>query len=162
MNADPCCDLCVKTKNAAETFNFGRTLGKNISGPCIIALYGGLGAGKTVFIQGLARGLGVPEQYPVTSPSYTIINQYPGRLSLYHVDLYRIEDPEEIEQTGLHEILSKGEVSAVEWAEHLPDGATKPDIKIRIETEDSDIRRFSLFFYGLQARDLVESLKSFK
>ncbi|MCF8111697.1 MAG: tRNA (adenosine(37)-N6)-threonylcarbamoyltransferase complex ATPase subunit type 1 TsaE [Desulfobacteraceae bacterium] len=162
MTADPCCDLCVKTKSAEETFRLGRTLGKNINGPCMIALYGGLGAGKTVFIQGLARGLGVPEQYPVTSPSYTIINQYPGRLTLYHVDLYRIEDPEEIEQTGLHEILTKGEVSAVEWAEHLPDKVPKPDITIRIETQDSDTRRFSLFFYGPQARNLVETLKKFR
>lgn len=162
MSADPCCKLCIKTRSTEETFWLGRTLGKNIDGPCIIGLYGGLGAGKTVFIQGLARGLGVPENLAVTSPSYTIINQYPAKLSLYHADLYRLEDPEEIEETGLYEAMTSGGAVAVEWAERLPGDAPSPDITIRIDTEDADTRRFSLFFYGPQTMDLIENLKKFE
>lgn len=162
MSADQCCDLCIKTKSAEETFQLGLALGKNISEPCIIGLQGDLGAGKTAFIQGLARGLGVPEQYRITSPSYTIINQYPGRLAFFHVDLYRVEDPEEIEQTGLAEILSQQHVTAVEWAEHLPDEAPKPDIVILISTQSADTRKFRMFFYGPRFLNLVENLKKFE
>lgn len=127
---------------------------------CTIALRGDLGAGKTVFIQGLAEGLDVPESFAVTSPSYTLINEYPGRLTLYHADLYRIEDPEETEDIGLDEIMSSGEVVAVEWAERLPGDASRPDILIRIETVDADTRILYLFFYGPGTSDLVEALKN--
>ncbi|MFW6080800.1 MAG: tRNA (adenosine(37)-N6)-threonylcarbamoyltransferase complex ATPase subunit type 1 TsaE [Desulfosalsimonas sp.] len=162
MSADRCCDLSIKTRSSTETFELGRLMGQNTTGPCTIGLLGNLGAGKTLFIQGLARGLGVPEHYAVTSPTYTIVNQYPGRLTLFHADLYRLQDPEEISETGLHEILSSGQVVAIEWAEHLPDDAPQPDILIRIEAPDADTRLFSMFFYGPCHPDLVETIKKFE
>ncbi|MFW6335287.1 MAG: tRNA (adenosine(37)-N6)-threonylcarbamoyltransferase complex ATPase subunit type 1 TsaE, partial [Desulfosalsimonas sp.] len=161
MSADRCCDLSVKTTSSEETFRLGRLIGENTSGPCTLGLLGDLGAGKTVFIQGLARGLGVPEKYSVTSPTYTIVNQYPGRMTLFHADLYRLQDPGEISETGLEEILSSGQVVAIEWAEHLPEDAPQPDILIRIEAPDADTRLFSLFFYGPAAPDLVDAIKKF-
>ncbi|MCF8036503.1 MAG: tRNA (adenosine(37)-N6)-threonylcarbamoyltransferase complex ATPase subunit type 1 TsaE [Desulfobacteraceae bacterium] len=151
--------LRVETKSALDTFNLGRHLGGLLQEPCIIGLSGDLGAGKTVFIQGLARGLGVPENIPVTSPTYTLVNEYPGRKTLYHVDLYRIEDPGELSDIGLDEILSGNHLAAVEWAERLPEESLDPDIVIQIEDAGDDNRRFSLFFYGPQAPDLVEAMK---
>ena len=151
--------LRIETKSALDTFNLGRHLGGLLQEPCIIGLSGDLGAGKTVFIQGLARGLGVPENIPVTSPTYTLVNEYPGRRTLYHVDLYRIEDPGESADIGLDEILSGSRMVVVEWAERLPEQSPDPDIVIQIEDAGGDNRRFSLFFYGPQAPDLVEAMK---
>lgn len=161
MSADQCSKLCIKTRNESGTFQLGELLGKNINEPCTIALRGDLGAGKTVFIKGLARGLEVPDKFPVTSPTYTIINEYPGRLTLFHVDLYRLHEPEEIEETGLYEILSSGQAAAVEWAERLPEDAPQPDIMITMETEDADTRLLRLFFYGPGTSHLLETVKEF-
>ena len=151
--------LRIETKSALDTFNLGRHLGGLLDRPFIIGLSGDLGAGKTVFIQGLARGLGVPENIPVTSPTYTLVNEYPGRRTLYHVDLYRIEDPGELGDIGLDEILSGNCLAAVEWAERLPEDSPDPNIVIQISDAGGDTRCFSLFFYGPAAPDLVEAMK---
>ncbi|MCF8095896.1 MAG: tRNA (adenosine(37)-N6)-threonylcarbamoyltransferase complex ATPase subunit type 1 TsaE [Desulfobacteraceae bacterium] len=160
MSAAPCCKLSVETRSAGETYKLGELIGKNISRACIIGLCGDLGAGKTLFIKGLARGLEVPDQFAVTSPTYTLINEYPGRLTLFHVDLYRIGDPEEIDETGLYEILSADRVVAIEWAGRLPEDAPQPDIIMQIEGEDADTRRFTMFFYGPGTSHLVETIKN--
>ena len=110
------------TRGQAETRSLGRAIGKAIAGGSVLAITGELGAGKTVFVQGLAEGLEVPGRYAVTSPSYTLINEYPGRLRLFHVDLYRLEDPSSFEEIGLFDILTGEGVTAVEWADRLPPG----------------------------------------
>ena len=80
-------ELNVNTSDASETHRLGEAIGRLVDGPLVIAMRGGLGSGKTVFVQGLAKGLQVPEDYYVISPSYTLINEYPGAVRLYHVDL---------------------------------------------------------------------------
>ena len=154
--------LKIQTQSALDTFNLGRHLGRLLEQNHVIGLRGDLGAGKTVFIQGLARGLEVPENIPVTSPTYTLINEYTGRMTLYHVDLYRIENPAELEDIGLDEILSGNRMAAVEWAERLPDGGPDPDIVVQIEDEGDDTRRISLFFYGPGAPELIEGMKTYR
>src|SRR5207247_5170994 len=97
----------------------GRTLAATLSAGDVILLYGDLGAGKTAFVRGLAEGLGVPSD-DVSSPTFTLIQEYRGgRLPLFHVDLYRLNDPREIDDLGLDEI-AEGGVLAIEWAEKLP------------------------------------------
>ncbi len=108
----------VKTKGPEETRRLARDLASKISKGTTILLYGELGAGKTTFVQGLAEGLGVPEEVYVSSPTFSLINEYPGRQKLYHVDLYRLA-PEEVEDLGLPELASQG-VMVIEWAERLP------------------------------------------
>ncbi len=110
--------LKVKTKGPEETRRLARDLASKISKGTTILLYGELGAGKTTFVQGLAEGLGVPEEVYVSSPTFSLINEYPGRQKLYHVDLYRLA-PEEVEDLGLPELASQG-VMVIEWAERLP------------------------------------------
>jgi tRNA threonylcarbamoyladenosine biosynthesis protein TsaE len=119
------------TRSPDETFELGRSVGARIAARAIILLSGELGAGKTLFTKGLASGLGIdPED--VTSPSFTLINVYDGRLRLYHVDLYRL-DAGACRNLGLEEILEEaGAVVVIEWAERLGyrvEGATE----IRIE-----------------------------
>jgi tRNA threonylcarbamoyl adenosine modification protein YjeE len=93
----------------------GFIIGKLAPPGAILALGGELGAGKTTLVQGVARGVGVPDEYYITSPTFTLINEYPGRRVLYHVDLYRIGDPDEAMEIGLEEILEGDGLVAIEW-----------------------------------------------
>ena len=95
-----------------ETKKLGKIIGSAVSAGTVLALTGDLGSGKTSFVQGLAEGLEVPDDYYITSPSYTLINEYPGRFFLYHVDLYRITDSIDIEDIGLYEIFDDDAVVA--------------------------------------------------
>jgi tRNA threonylcarbamoyladenosine biosynthesis protein TsaE len=103
-----------------ETIELGRTMGLALRGGELILLDGDLGLGKTVFVKGLAAGIGVaPED--VSSPSFTLVQEYrSGRLPMFHVDLYRVEQPDEVGTLGVEEILAAGGVVAIEWGEKLP------------------------------------------
>jgi tRNA threonylcarbamoyladenosine biosynthesis protein TsaE len=116
----------ITTNSAEETFAFARTLGEQLAGGEVFLLKGDLGAGKTVFAKGLGAGLGIASS-EVTSPSFTLINVYEGRLRLYHIDLYRL-DAGLHDELGLSEILDdRRAVVVIEWAERLgfvPERAT--------------------------------------
>jgi tRNA threonylcarbamoyladenosine biosynthesis protein TsaE len=102
----------------ADTIAVGRELADELSAGDVVLLYGDLGAGKTAFVKGLAEGLGVARE-EVSSPTFTLVQEYRGgRLTLFHVDLYRLDDPREILDLGLDEIAADG-VLAIEWAEKL-------------------------------------------
>jgi tRNA threonylcarbamoyladenosine biosynthesis protein TsaE len=110
------------THSEDETAAFGRELAATLSAGDVLLLHGDLGAGKTAFVRGLAEGLGVSRD-EVSSPTFTLIQEYRGgRLPLFHVDLYRIEDPREFDELGLDEIAEEG-VLAIEWADKLDSGA---------------------------------------
>src|SRR5712691_877285 len=108
------------TTSEAETAAVGRELAATLAAGDVVLLYGDLGAGKTAFVKGLAEGLGVGRD-DVSSPTFTLVQEYRGgRLTLFHVDLYRLNDPREIDDLGLDEIAIDG-VLAIEWAEKLND-----------------------------------------
>ena len=107
----------VSTASAEYTRKLGESLGGLLSGGEVIGLEGELGSGKTTFAQGLARGLGVEEV--VASPSFTIIREYQGRVPLYHMDLYRLDDTAELIDVGVPDYLSGEGVAVIEWAERL-------------------------------------------
>ncbi len=128
--------MTYTTRSAAETERLGAALARHLSPGDVIAYRGDLGAGKTAFTRGLARGLGITD--PVTSPTYTIVNEYPdGRLPLFHFDMYRIGDSEELFDLGWEDYLSRGGVCAVEWSENVWDALEHP-IVISIEKDESD------------------------
>ena len=121
------------TRSAAETERLGTALAAKLQPGDVIAFQGDLGAGKTAFTRGLARGLGITD--PVTSPTYTIVNEYPqGRLPLFHFDMYRLRDPEELFDLGWEDYLDRGGVCAVEWSENVA-GALEDPITVTIEKD---------------------------
>ncbi len=160
MNHQPENRLMIVPNNADETRHLGCEIGKCLKNAVIIRLMGDLGSGKTCFVQGLAKGLDVPEGYNITSPTYTLIHEYPGRLPLVHIDLYRIHDEMDAEAIGLPEILGQETVAAVEWADRLshdfwPD---VPILDIMFHTLNEDTRRLQLIGYGLQIYDLINRI----
>jgi tRNA threonylcarbamoyladenosine biosynthesis protein TsaE len=130
------------TTSEAETAAAGRDLARTLDAGAVVLLSGDLGAGKTAFVRGLAEGLGA-DPADVSSPTFTLVQEYRrGRLPLFHADLYRLDDPREVEDLGLDEIAAAG-VLAIEWAEKLP--ATPPRaVRVRIDDAGEDQRRIAV------------------
>ena len=130
------------TNSPEETEALGAALGKRLPAGTVIAYRGDLGAGKTAFTRGLARGLGCAEQ--VTSPTYTIVNEYlGGRLPLFHFDMYRLSSSDDLWDIGWEDYLERGGVCAVEWSENVADAMENP-ITITIEKLGEDTRRIAI------------------
>jgi tRNA threonylcarbamoyladenosine biosynthesis protein TsaE len=129
----------VVSASDAETQRLGEELGRTLEGGTYVLLYGDLGAGKTAFVRGLAKGLGIdPDE--VSSPTFTLVQRYAGRLVLQHVDLYRIERRLEVEELGLDELAREGAVVAIEWADRLASAVPAPAVSI-VLTDLGDDRR---------------------
>ena len=150
--------LRIITHSPAKTRLMGEIIGRAIDTKTVIALTGDLGTGKTVFVQGLARGLDVPTDYYITSPTYTLINEYPGRIRLYHVDLYRITAASELFDIGFEDICDKNGVVVVEWADRLEPGKLSEDMAITISSVDDTTREFHIIFYGRKKTNLLQHL----
>jgi len=110
--------IVYKTNSERETFLLGKNLAKNFKGKEVVLLIGELGAGKTVFVKGIASGLGLKNVHQVCSPSFTLINIYQAKYPIYHLDLYRLEKKSEILELGWEDYLEQG-VIIVEWAEKI-------------------------------------------
>lgn len=151
--------LEIITHTEAETRTLGSQIGFFLSHGLTVALTGGLGSGKTCLVQGLARGLDVSDEYPVTSPTYTLINEYPGRLKLYHVDLYRLDNPVDCDDIGLYDILDSGGVVAIEWADKLQPDDLVEYLSIAFDFLDASLRKITLTAYGQPALDLLKMLE---
>ena len=130
------------THSPAETEAVGAALGRVIPAGTVIAYEGDLGAGKTAFTRGLARGLGCAEQ--VTSPTYTIVNEYlSGRCPLFHFDMYRLRSADDLWDIGWEDYLDRNGVCAVEWSENVREALEDPVI-VRIEKISDDSRRVTM------------------
>ena len=130
------------TNSPEETEAVGAALAKRLSPGTVIAYRGDLGAGKTAFTRGLARGLGYRE--PVTSPTYTIVNEYlGGRLPLFHFDMYRLSSSDDLWDFGWEDYLDRGGVCAVEWSDNVAEALEEPLI-ITIEKLGEDTRRITI------------------
>ena len=130
------------TNSPEETEKVGCALGNILSPGAVIAYRGDLGAGKTAFTRGLARGLGYQE--PVTSPTYTIVNEYlGGRLPLFHFDMYRLASSDDLWDIGWEDYLDRGGICAVEWSENVAD-AMENAITVCIEKTGENSRRITL------------------
>lgn len=135
-----------------RTVELGQILGKMLQKGDNICLTGELGTGKTAFTGGIAKALGI-DGY-ITSPTFTIINEYEGRLPLYHFDVYRISSTGEMFETGYDEYISGNGVTVIEWAELIEEILPTDRIDVHIEKDDSektDSRLITMRFYGLKA-----------
>ena len=121
-----------KTESPEETQALGEQIGKTLKQGDVIALIGDLGTGKTCLTQGIARGVGISSDEVVNSPSYILINEYNGKIPIYHIDLYRLEDSAEIAELGLSEYIEGDGICIIEWAERMADALPDTAIKIHI------------------------------
>ncbi|MCI6806570.1 MAG: tRNA (adenosine(37)-N6)-threonylcarbamoyltransferase complex ATPase subunit type 1 TsaE [Clostridiales bacterium] len=134
----------ITTRSADETQALGQKLASRLAPGDVIAYFGDLGAGKTAFTRGLAQGLGITD--PVTSPTYTIVNEYlSGRIPLFHFDMYRLSSSDELFDIGWEDYLSRGGVCAVEWSENVED-ALQDAIRVTIEkdADEPDTRHITI------------------
>ncbi len=127
----PIAETVITTNSPEETCALGMQMGADLEPGAVLCLYGDLGAGKTAFTSGLAQGLGVTDY--VTSPTFTIVNEYEGRIPLFHFDVYRVYDPDELYEIGFEEYFSRGGVVCIEWADLIPSllPANRMEIEIR-------------------------------
>ncbi|MBU0545427.1 MAG: tRNA (adenosine(37)-N6)-threonylcarbamoyltransferase complex ATPase subunit type 1 TsaE [Proteobacteria bacterium] len=150
--------LDITAKSLKETQSLGEKIGKNLGAKLAIGLSGSLGSGKTSFVQGLARGLDVPNNYYITSPTYSIIHEYPGRIPLFHIDLYRIRCKDEIEETGLYEILDRFGIFAIEWPDFVINDLGADFLSIHFEFAGDDTREIRITANGEKAAELIREL----
>ncbi|MBN1828602.1 MAG: tRNA (adenosine(37)-N6)-threonylcarbamoyltransferase complex ATPase subunit type 1 TsaE [Deltaproteobacteria bacterium] len=112
-------DVAIRSRSSDDTDEVGFIIGGNAGPGAVIALIGDLGAGKTCLTRGIAKALGINEGYYVTSPTFTLLNEYPGRLNLYHFDIYRLRDWTDLEDIGCEEYFDSDGVTVIEWAEKI-------------------------------------------
>lgn len=139
----------IITKSVAETETIGFKLGEMLDSGDVICLSGGLGTGKTAFTGGIAGALGISGY--ITSPTFTIVNEYAGKLPLYHFDVYRISDPEEMFEIGFDEYLDGRGVVVIEWAELIKDILPLDNIGVVLEktgSGDMEERKLTINFNG--------------
>ena len=149
----------ITTDSVEHTKKIGEKLGSLVNTGTVIALSGELGSGKTSFVQGMAIGLDVPDNYYITSPSFTLINEYPGRCKLFHVDLYRIGNIDDVEDIGLYDILEQNGVVAIEWGNKLPENVLSEHVAMQFEIADENLRKISMTAFGLEDINLLRRLK---
>jgi len=127
------------TASTEETEALGQALAKTLASGTLLALHGDLGAGKTAFVRGLAAGLGYHGR--VTSPTFTIVNEYEGKMPLFHFDLYRLGSEDELYDIGFDEYLSRNGICAVEWSERAPELMSAAQVQVTISRLDETSRR---------------------
>lgn len=129
------------THSSEETIQLGREIGRELTPPALILLFGDLGAGKTTLTKGIASGMGAAREDDVTSPTFTLVHKYDGKSRVYHVDLYRITDSHDLETLGLEDIFNEAAVVLVEWPDRLSIRTDWPVIRIQLEHVSDDTRR---------------------
>lgn len=149
------------SRSARATFRLGYWLGRQLEQGLTISLIGELGAGKTHLVQGLARGLGVPPEVPITSPTFSLINPYQGHtLELHHLDVYRLSSGEELELLGFRELLHAGSVTVVEWANLFPEVMPPQRLEIRLLHRSARTRMIELTSYQGGGETLLQHLRN--
>jgi len=143
-----------------QTLEMGRLIGAILERGDIVALIGELGSGKTCLTQGMAKGLGVDENVPVVSPTFTLINEYPGKIPLIHLDVYRLSGPRDLEDMGYEEYFEGGGVIVIEWAEKIRDILPAKTLFISMRYIDENTREMILEGPGEKIRKLEELLES--
>jgi tRNA threonylcarbamoyladenosine biosynthesis protein TsaE len=133
--------LEVVTHSPDETLAFGRALASELQPPCLVLLEGELGSGKTTLAKGIVAGLGAAHEEDVTSPSFTLVHEYGHAPRVYHVDLYRIDSPRDLDTLGLDDLWNQQATVIVEWGEKLGDSLEAPRVRVQLEYLTGEERR---------------------
>ena len=133
-----------RSRSEEETIALGEELARGLARGAVVLLIGQLGAGKTTLAKGIVKGLGATQPEEVTSPSFTLIHEYGKRPKVYHVDLYRLEEPRELASLGLEELLDEEAVVLVEWGERFPSFWPAEHIEIELRTLEGEEREIRL------------------
>ena len=134
--------MTIFTNSEAETENAGAQLVASLPCGAVVAMYGDLGAGKTAFVRGMARGLGINDY--VCSPTFTIVNEYSGQRELFHFDMYRLASSDELFDIGWEDYLKRGGICAVEWSENVEDAFDGNEVTVRIEKISESGRKITI------------------
>jgi tRNA threonylcarbamoyladenosine biosynthesis protein TsaE len=152
-------DWVVISRSAEHTRRLGARLGKLLQGGEIIGLVGELGTGKTCLVRGLTEGLEVSRETWIRSPTFTLVNEYQGRLPIYHIDLYRIESTGELEELNLREYLYSNGVSLIEWFQYYPAGEIEDHLEVELAYREGSKRQLTFLPHGARYQDLVKALQ---
>ncbi len=150
--------VIFQTRSTFETIRVGKNLGRQLLPGDIIALVGELGAGKTQFIKGLAAGVGVGNSTYVSSPSFTLIHEYPGETPFYHIDLFRLGGEKEAQELGLEDYFQGSGIAAIEWADKILSLLPKELLFVSIAYEDKNLRTLEITGRGNRFEELVKEL----
>lgn len=150
--------IIIKTTSVKETIAIGKKLGKLMSPGDVIYLTGELGAGKTCFVKGIAEGLGIRGK-DITSPTFIIINEYKGKIPLYHIDLYRIGVIDDLRDIGMEELVYGKGVTAIEWAERIKDVLPDERLDVTLKWVDEKTRSIVIKAFGWHHKDILKKLE---
>jgi tRNA threonylcarbamoyladenosine biosynthesis protein TsaE len=150
----------IELSSLQQTEKFGKILGRIVAPGDVITLQGPLGAGKTALTQAIARGLGVDPRIYVTSPTFSLLHEYQGRIPLYHMDLYRLAGEVEIESLGFPEYFSGHGVTVIEWPERLGSLLPPERLEIKLDISNQNARNANLSGYGEHWQKKVAELLS--
>ncbi|MBW1615746.1 MAG: tRNA (adenosine(37)-N6)-threonylcarbamoyltransferase complex ATPase subunit type 1 TsaE [Deltaproteobacteria bacterium] len=151
----------IESESIEKTRLIGEFVGDKIAAGSIICLYGELGSGKTAFVQGVGKGLLIPKKYYITSPTYNLINEYPGKTNLFHIDLYRIEDKNDLENIGFYEVLEQNGITAIEWAERLGEKFFSDYLEVKFKIISDNLRIISFTGHGKNGINCSEIRRRF-
>lgn len=135
----------ILTHSAAETIAFGRRFAGELTPPKLVLLRGELGAGKTTLVKGIAEGFQAAKEEDVTSPTFTLVHEYRGpKVNLYHIDLYRVDTPRQLETLGLDDLMADNAILLIEWGEKFPRFVRERDVEIALESTGEDARKITI------------------
>jgi tRNA threonylcarbamoyladenosine biosynthesis protein TsaE len=152
-------DFAVITKSDLETIELGSALGACLRQGDVVALAGELGSGKTWFTKGIAIGLGMGRNTVITSPSFALVNEYPGKPLLFHIDVYRLESLSELFAAGIDEYLHSDGVAVLEWADRWPEILPDQALRVELILLDEHSRRITFSGGRGRASDLITALQ---
>ena len=152
--------VVIQSKSASETVRLGKNIGSRLLPGDVVALVGELGTGKTQFIKGLAAGAGIRNPTYISSPSFTLINEYPGKITFYHIDLYRLGKEKEAEELGLEDYFQGKGITAIEWADKIPSLLPKELLLIRIAYTGKNTRSLEISGKGKRYLNLADQFQS--
>jgi len=151
--------VVLQTGSTSETIQIGKSIGSLLLPGDVVALVGELGAGKTQFIKGLAAGAGIRKPAYVSSPSFTLINEYEGKIPFYHIDLFRLETEKEAGDLGLEEYFQGIGITAIEWADKIPSLLPREMLFIHIAYAGKNTRSLEIIGNGKRYEELIDRLR---